>query len=67
MGDILRRPEAGPELAIRVDSINSGRFREIWEALDREARRYALAEVKYKEYFEREYQQVHHLQDGRPG
>lgn len=61
LADILRRPEAGPELAIRVDSIGGGRFSEIWEALDRESRRYVLAEVKYKEYFEREYQQVHHL------
>ncbi len=61
LGDILRRPEAGPELAIRVDSVDKGRFQEIWEALDRESRRYVLAEVKYKEYFEREYQQVHHL------
>ncbi len=61
LADILRRPEAGPELAIRVDSIDKGRFGEIWEALDRESRRYVLAEVKYKEYFEREYQQVHHL------
>ena len=61
LADILRRPEAGPELAIRVDSIGKGRFQEIWEALDRESRRYVLAEVKYKEYFEREYQQVHHL------
>ncbi len=61
LADILRRPEAGPELAIRVDSIDEGRFGEIWEAMDRESRRYVLAEVKYKEYFEREYQQVHHL------
>lgn len=61
LGDILRRPEAGPELAIRVDSVDKGRFEEIWAALDRESRRYVLAEVKYKEYFEREYQQVHHL------
>ncbi|MDE0331094.1 MAG: tRNA uridine-5-carboxymethylaminomethyl(34) synthesis enzyme MnmG [Nitrospinae bacterium] len=61
LADILRRPEAGPELAIRVDSVDKGRFQAIWEALDRESRRYVLAEVKYKEYFEREYQQVHHL------
>ncbi len=61
LADILRRPEAGPELAIRVDSIDKGRFQAIWEALCRESRRYVLAEVKYKEYFEREYQQVHHL------
>ena len=61
LGDILRRPAAEPELAVRVDSIRGGRFQEIWEALDRESRRYVLAEVKYKEYFEREYRQVHHL------
>ena len=61
LGDILRRPEAGPELAMRVDSVNNGRFQEVWEALEGESRRYVLAEVKYKEYFEREYQQVSHL------
>ena len=61
LGDILRRPEAGPELAIRVDSVGGERFGAIWETLDSESRRYVLAEVKYKEYFEREYQQVHHL------
>ena len=61
LGDILRRPEAGPELAIRVDSVVGGCFGAIWEALEGESRRYVMAEVKYKEYFEREYQQVHHL------
>ncbi len=58
LGDILRRPEAGPELAKQIDSIGQGRFREIWEGLDRESRRYVLAEIRYKEYFERERQQV---------
>ena len=61
LGDILRRPEAGPELAIRVDSVVGGCFGAIWESLEGESRRYVMAEVKYKEYFEREYQQVHHL------
>ncbi len=61
LGDILRRPEAGPELAIRVDSVGGGCFGATWEALDGESRRYVLAEVKYKEYFEREYRQVYHL------
>ncbi len=61
LGDILRRPESGPELVRRVDAMGPGRFREIWEGLDGESRRYVLAEIKYKEYFEREYRQVSHL------
>ncbi len=61
LGDILRRPEAGPELVERVDAACGGRFREIWEGLEGESRRYVLAEAKYKEYFEREYRQVSHL------
>lgn len=61
LGDILRRPEAGPELAMRIDALGEGRFREIWEGLEEESRRYVLAEIKYKEYFEREHRQVSHL------
>lgn len=61
LGDVLRRPEAGPELAARVDAVSGGRFRALWEGLGRESRRYVLAEIKYKEYFEREHRQVAHL------
>ncbi|MBI2132084.1 MAG: hypothetical protein HYT99_04615, partial [Candidatus Tectomicrobia bacterium] len=35
-----------------------GRLGALWEGLDRESRRFVLAEVKYKEYFEWETQQV---------
>jgi tRNA uridine 5-carboxymethylaminomethyl modification enzyme len=58
LGNFLRRPEAGPETAARLDALQGGRFGALWEGLDRESRRFALAEVKYKEYFEWEAQQV---------
>ncbi len=58
VGDLMRRPEVGPELAARVDAIEGGRLGEIWEGLDRESRRFVQAEVRYKEYLVREAQQV---------
>jgi tRNA uridine 5-carboxymethylaminomethyl modification enzyme len=58
LGDFLRRPDAEPALAARLDALQGGRFGELWEGLDRESRRFVLAEIKYKEYLEREAQQV---------
>ena len=58
LGSFLRRPDADPALAARLDALQGGRFGELWEGLDRESRRFVLAEVKYKEYLEREAQQV---------
>lgn len=58
LGDLIRRPEMTPELAARVDDLQGGSFRARWDALDHEAHRYILAEVRYKEYFEREARQV---------
>ena len=58
LGDLLRRPEMTPELAARVDNLMGGRFRDKWEELDNEARRFVLAEIKYKDYFKRESRQV---------
>jgi tRNA uridine 5-carboxymethylaminomethyl modification enzyme len=58
LGDLMRRPEMNPELAAGVDDLQGGRFRGLWAGLDDEARRYVLAEITYKEYFEREARQV---------
>ncbi len=58
LGDLMRRPEMTPELAGRVDNLMGGSFRDRWEKLDTEARRFVLAEVKYKDYFKRESRQV---------
>ena len=58
LGNFLRRPEAEPETAVRLDALQGGRLGELWEGLDRESRRFVLAEVKYKEYLDREAQQV---------
>ncbi|MEK6711830.1 MAG: tRNA uridine-5-carboxymethylaminomethyl(34) synthesis enzyme MnmG [Nitrospinota bacterium] len=58
LGNFLRRPEAEPETAARLDALQGGRLGELWEGLDRESRRFVMAEVKYKEYLEREAQQV---------
>ena len=58
LGNFLRRPEAEPETAARLDALQGGRLGELWEGLDRESRRFVLAEVKYKEYLDREAQQV---------
>lgn len=58
LGNFLRRPGAQPETAARLDALQGGRLGALWEGLDRESRRFVLAEVKYKEYFEWEAQQV---------
>jgi len=58
LGDLLRRPEVEPPLAVRVDALQGGRFGALWEGLDRESRRFVLAEIRYREYLEREAQQV---------
>ncbi len=58
LGDLLRRPEVGPELAAKVDDRQEGLFQRLWDGLDSEARRYVQAEITYKEYFEREARQV---------
>jgi tRNA uridine 5-carboxymethylaminomethyl modification enzyme len=58
LGDFLRRPESTPELASSSDDLAGGRFRAMWGTLNLEARSFVLAEVKYKDYFEREAKQV---------
>ncbi|MDA0998924.1 MAG: tRNA uridine-5-carboxymethylaminomethyl(34) synthesis enzyme MnmG [bacterium] len=58
LGDILRRPEVGAEVALRVDAVQGGRLLELWNGLGEEARRFVLAEVQYKEYVLREGRQV---------
>ncbi len=58
LGEYLRRPESVPELAASADDLTGGRFRGMWDALNLEARSFVLAEVKYKDYFEREAKQV---------
>ena len=58
LGDLLRRPEVGPELVAEVDNRLEGRFRSLWDELNGEGRRYVQAEISYKEYFEREARQV---------
>ena len=58
LGEFLRRPESTPELAASADDLTGGRFRGMWDTLNFEARSFVLAEVKYKDYFEREAKQV---------
>ena len=58
LGELIRRPEMTPELAADVDDLMEGKFRRMWNDLGQEARRFVMAEVKYKDYFEREARQV---------
>ncbi|MFP6890588.1 MAG: tRNA uridine-5-carboxymethylaminomethyl(34) synthesis enzyme MnmG [Nitrospinota bacterium] len=58
LGELIRRPEMTPELAADVDDLVEGKFRRMWNDLGQEARRFVMAEVKYKDYFEREARQV---------
>jgi len=58
LGELMRRPEMTPGLAVEVDDLMEGSFRQMWDNLTQEAQRFVFAEVRYKDYFERESRQV---------
>ena len=58
LAEILRRPEINISNLVEADLSGAPNLRNFWELLDSEAKRYVSAEVKYKEYFLREEQQV---------
>ena len=58
LAEVLRRPEINLLNLVEADLSGAPNLRNLWELLDSEARRYVSAEVKYKEYFQREAQQV---------
>ncbi|MED5579899.1 MAG: tRNA uridine-5-carboxymethylaminomethyl(34) synthesis enzyme MnmG [Nitrospinota bacterium] len=58
LSEILRRPEINLTNLVELNLSGTENLRKLWDSLDMEARRYVSAEVKYKEYFQREEQQV---------
>tara|TARA_B100000686_G_scaffold101655_1_gene108868 strand:+ start:4077 stop:5990 length:1914 start_codon:yes stop_codon:yes gene_type:complete len=58
LSEILRRPEINLMDLVEANLSDAPSLENLWECLDSEGRRYVSAEVKYKEYFQREKQQV---------
>ena len=54
----MRRPEINLLDLVEANLSDSPNLENLWDSLDSEGRRYVSAEVKYKEYFQREKQQV---------
>ena len=54
----MRRPEVNLLDLVNANLSDAPNLVNLWDSLDGEARRYVSAEVKYKEYFQREEQQV---------
>ena len=58
LSELLRRPEVNLLDLVNANLSDAPNLVNLWDSLDGEARRYVSAEVKYKEYFQREEQQV---------
>jgi len=58
LSELLRRPEINLLDLVNANLSDAPNLVNLWDSLDGEARRYVSAEVKYKEYFQREEQQV---------
>ena len=58
LSEILRRPEINLLDLVEANLSDAPNLENLWDSLDSEGRRYVSAEVKYKEYFQREKQQV---------
>ena len=58
LSELLRRPEVNLLDLVNANLSDAPSLVNLWDSLDGEARRYVSAEVKYKEYFQREEQQV---------